>query len=103
MYKYAWFVDYRNFRGFVKKVADRVGKSYSEFIDLGLYKSRFSLRLLRSTKEDRVKRPAVSSVKQGYRKLEDYLNLIIPKSGHRPFLLKSQKRMNSNLSKMKPP
>ncbi|CAG8839345.1 3923_t:CDS:2, partial [Racocetra persica] len=40
-------------RGFVKKVADRVGKPYSEFIDLGLYKSRFSLRLLEWAKEDR--------------------------------------------------
>ena len=73
VYKYAWFIDYRDLRGFVKKVADRVGKPYSEFIDLGLYKSRFSLWLLESAKEDRVKRPVVSSVKQGYRKLEDYL------------------------------
>ncbi len=80
MYKYAWFVDYRNFRGFVKKVADRVGKPYSEFIDLKIYKSRFSLWLLRSAKEDRVKRPAVSSVKQGYRKLGDYL--VQPKSDY---------------------
>ncbi|RIA99157.1 hypothetical protein C1645_811904 [Glomus cerebriforme] len=48
------------------KFADRVGKPYSEFIDLGLYKSRFSLQLLESAKEDRVKRSAVSSVKQGY-------------------------------------
>ena len=69
----ACFIDYRDFKGFVKKVADRVGKSYSEFIDLELYKSHFSLWLLRSVKKDRVKRPAVSSVKQGYHKLEDYL------------------------------
>ncbi|GET03051.1 hypothetical protein GLOIN_2v1842826 [Rhizophagus clarus] len=60
-------------RGFVKKIADRVGKLYSEFIDLGLYKSRFSLRLLGSAKEDRVKRPAISSIKEGYCKLKDYL------------------------------
>src|SRR5436305_11545051 len=73
VYKYAQFVDYRDLRGFVKKVADRVGKPYSKFIDLGLYKSRFSLRLLGSAKEDRVKRPAASSVKQGYCKREDYL------------------------------
>jgi hypothetical protein len=38
-----------------------------------LYKSRFSLRLLGSAKEDRVKRPAISSVKEGYCKLEKYL------------------------------
>ena len=63
MYKYAQFVDYRDLREFVKKVADRVGKLYSEFIDLGLYKSHFSLRLLGSVKKDRVKRPVVSSVK----------------------------------------
>src|SRR3954471_15653245 len=80
VYKYARFVDYRDLRGFVKKVADRVGKPYSEFIDLGFYKSRFSLRLLGSAKEDRVKRPAISSVKQGYRKLEDYL--VQPKSDY---------------------
>src|SRR5256885_8689981 len=36
-------------------------------------KSRFSLRLLGSAKEDRVKRPAISSVKEGYCKLERYL------------------------------
>ncbi|CAG8616343.1 21881_t:CDS:1, partial [Racocetra persica] len=53
VYNYAYFVDYRDLRGFVGKVADRVGKPYSEFIDIGLYKSRFSLRLLGSAKEDR--------------------------------------------------
>jgi len=43
VYSYARFIDYRDLRGFVEKVADRVGKPYSKFIDLGLYKSRFSL------------------------------------------------------------
>src|SRR6266542_5092525 len=80
VHKYVWFVDYRDLRGFVKKVADRVGKPYFEFIDLGLYKSHFSLQLFGSAKEDRVKRPAVSSVKQGYHKLEDYL--VQPKSDY---------------------
>ncbi|CAG8661542.1 9858_t:CDS:2 [Gigaspora margarita] len=73
VYSYVCFIDYRDLRGFVEKVANRVGKPYSEFIDLGLYKSRFSLRLLGSAKGDRVKRPAISSVKEGYRELEDYL------------------------------
>ena len=73
IYPYARFIDYRDLRGFVEKVADRVGKPYSDFIDIGLYKSRFSLRFLGSAKEGKVKRPVVSSVKQGYRKLEDYL------------------------------
>jgi hypothetical protein len=73
VYKYAHFIDYRDLKGFVEKVADKVRKPYSEFIDIGLYKSRFSLQLLGSAKEGRVKRPAISSVKQGYRKLEDYL------------------------------
>jgi hypothetical protein len=73
MYKYAQFVDYRDLKGFVEKVADRVGKPYSEFIDIGLYKSHFSLQLLGSAKEDRVKRPAVSSVREGHCKLKDYL------------------------------
>ena len=80
VYPYARFIDYRDLKGFVEKVTDRVGKPYSEFIDIGLYKSRFSLRLLGSAKEDRVKRPAISSVKQGYRKLEDYL--VQPKSNY---------------------
>ena len=80
IYPYARFIDYRDFKGFVKKVAKRVRKPYSEFIDLGLYKSRFSLRLLRSAKEDRVKRPAISSVKKGYCKLENYL--VQPKSNY---------------------
>ncbi|PKK63190.1 hypothetical protein RhiirC2_789266 [Rhizophagus irregularis] len=80
MYPYAHFIDYRDLRGFVEKVADRVGKPYSEFIDIGLYKSRFSLCLLGSAKEDRVKRTALSSVKQGYCKLENYL--VQPKSNY---------------------
>ncbi|PKK60861.1 hypothetical protein RhiirC2_792687 [Rhizophagus irregularis] len=73
MYPYAHFIDYRDLRGFVEKIANRVGKPYSEFIEFGLYKSRFSLRLLGSAKEDRVKRPAISSIKEGYCKLKDYL------------------------------
>src|SRR6266498_6038376 len=80
MYPYAHFIDYRDLKGFVEKVTVRVGKPYSEFIDIGLYKSRFSLRLLRSAKEDRVKRPAISSVKEGYCKLENYL--VQPKSNY---------------------
>src|SRR5256885_13926043 len=43
-------------------------------------KSRFSLRLLGSAKEDRIKRPAISSVKEGYCKLENYL--VQPKSNY---------------------
>ncbi|RIA85514.1 hypothetical protein C1645_830666 [Glomus cerebriforme] len=45
MYPYAHFIDYRNLEGFVKKVADRVEKLYSVFINFDLYKSRFSLHL----------------------------------------------------------
>jgi hypothetical protein len=80
VYPYARFIDYRDLEGFVKKVADRVGKPYSVFIDFDLYKSRFSLRLLGSAKEDRVKRPAISSIKKGYCKLENYL--VQPKSNY---------------------
>ncbi|PKC04868.1 hypothetical protein RhiirA5_486904 [Rhizophagus irregularis] len=80
VYPYTHFIDYRDLRGFVEKVADRVGKPYSEFIDVGLYKSHFSHRLLGSAKEDRVKRPVLSSVKQGYCKLENYL--VQPKSNY---------------------
>src|SRR5256714_9231959 len=46
VYKYARFVDYRDLRGFVKKVANRVGKPYSDFIDIGLYKSRLVFSFL---------------------------------------------------------
>ena len=80
IYPYARFIDYRDLKDFVEKVTDRVGKPYSEFIDIGLYKSRFSLRLLGSAKEDRVKRPAISSVKKGYCELENYL--VQPKSNY---------------------
>ncbi|PKC54224.1 hypothetical protein RhiirA1_477731, partial [Rhizophagus irregularis] len=73
VYPYAHFIDYRDLEGFVKKVADRIGKPYSVFIDFDLYKSRFSLRLFGSAKEDRVKGPAISSIKIGYCKLENYL------------------------------
>ncbi|GBC44789.2 hypothetical protein GLOIN_2v1762476 [Rhizophagus irregularis DAOM 181602=DAOM 197198] len=73
VYPYAHFIDYRDLEGFVKKVADRIRKPYSVFIDFDLYKSRFSLRLLGSAKEDRVKGPAISSIKIGYCKLENYL------------------------------
>ncbi|EXX51836.1 hypothetical protein GLOIN_2v1795950 [Rhizophagus irregularis DAOM 181602=DAOM 197198] len=73
VYPYTRFIDYRDLEGFVKKVADKVGKPYSKFIDFDLYKSRFSLRLLGSAKEDRIKRPAISSVKEGYCELENYL------------------------------
>src|SRR5256885_5549066 len=73
IYSHARFTDYRDLKGFVEKVAERVGKPYSEFIDIGLYKSRFSLQLLGSAKDDRVKRPAISSVKEGHCKLKDYL------------------------------
>ncbi len=80
MYPYARFIDYRDLEGFVKKVADKVGKPYSVFIDFDLYKSCFSLHLLGLAKENRVKRPAISSVKNGYCKLENYL--VQPKSNY---------------------
>ena len=73
IYPYARFIDYRDLKGFTEKVIELVGKPYSKFIDVGLPKSRFSLRLLGSAKEGRVKRPAISSVKNRFHKLEDYL------------------------------
>ncbi|CAG8522081.1 10038_t:CDS:2, partial [Cetraspora pellucida] len=74
VYNYTHFVDYRDLRGFVKKVAERVKKLYLKFIDIDIYKSHFSLHLLELAKKDRVKRPAISSIKKGNRKLEDYLS-----------------------------
>ncbi|RGB35013.1 hypothetical protein C1646_759825 [Rhizophagus diaphanus] len=53
VYPYACFIDYRDLESFVKKVADRVGKLYSVFINFDLYKSRFSLHLLGLAKKDR--------------------------------------------------
>src|SRR3954453_4417572 len=61
IYPYTCFIDYRDLKGFVEKVANKVEKPYSEFIDIGLYKSHFSLQLFGLAKEDRVKRPAISS------------------------------------------
>ncbi|GBB94707.1 hypothetical protein RclHR1_02400003 [Rhizophagus clarus] len=75
IYPHTCFIDYRDLKGFVEKVANRVGKLYSEFIDIGLYKSRFSLQLLGLAKEDRFN-----------------LNGMLLKSGHGPFLLKSQEK-----------
>ncbi len=106
IYSYAHFIDYRDLKGFVEKVIDRVEKSYSEFIDIRLYKSHFSLCLLGSAKENRVKKPAIFSVKEGYCKLENYLvqpNPIILKSDPELFSLKSQKKRNFNSSKIKLP
>src|SRR4051794_21092572 len=61
VYSYARFIDYRDLKGIIEKVTDRVEKPYSEFIDIELYKSRFSFHLFGSVKEDRVKRPVISS------------------------------------------
>src|SRR6266498_5708764 len=80
VYSYTCFINHRDLKGFVEKVTDRVGKPYSEFIDIGLYKSCFSLHLLRSAKEDRVKRPMISSIKEEYCELENYL--VQPKSNY---------------------
>src|SRR2546423_13781308 len=52
VYPYAHFIDYRDLKGFVKKITNRVRKPYFEFINLGLYKSRFNLCLLESVKEN---------------------------------------------------
>ncbi len=57
----------------MKKVADKIEKSYSDFIDIRLYKSYFSLCLLRSAKKNKVKKSVIFLVKKGYHKLEDYL------------------------------
>ncbi|RIA97873.1 hypothetical protein C1645_813596 [Glomus cerebriforme] len=47
--------------------------AYEYFINIGLYKSYFSLCLLGLIKKNRVKKSAISSVKKGYHKLKDYL------------------------------
>src|SRR5436305_559721 len=106
MYPYARFINYRDLEGFVKKVANRVRKPYSVFINFDLYKSHFSFCLLGSAKENRVKRPVISSVKNGYCKLENYL--VQPKFNYSEiwfqiFPLRSQKKRNFNSLKIKLP
>src|SRR6185369_1397303 len=73
IYPHARFIDYRELKGFTEKVMELVGKPYLKFIDAGLPKSRFSLRLLGSAKEECIKKPAISSVNKGFKNLEDYL------------------------------
>ncbi|RIB06589.1 hypothetical protein C2G38_2147960, partial [Gigaspora rosea] len=73
IYPRAQFVDYRELKGFTEKVIELVGKPYSKFIDIGLPKTHFNLRLLGSAKKGRIKRPAISSVKNGFKNLDDYL------------------------------
>ncbi|CAG8733236.1 158_t:CDS:2, partial [Racocetra persica] len=41
----------KDLKGFVEKVIESVGEPYSKFINIGLYKSHFNLRLLGSAKE----------------------------------------------------
>src|SRR5581483_9142420 len=80
IYPRARFIDYRELKGFTEKVMELVGEPYSKFIDNGLPKTHFNLRLLGSAKEGRIKRPAIASVKNGFQTLEDYL--VQPKSDY---------------------
>ncbi|CAG8503509.1 10593_t:CDS:10 [Scutellospora calospora] len=73
IYPRAQFVDYRELKGFTEKVIELVEEPYAKFINIGLPKSRFSLQLLGSAKEGRIKRPAISSVNKGFKNLDDYL------------------------------
>ena len=73
IYPRAQFIDYRELKGFTEKVMKLVGEPYSKFIDNGLPKTHFNLRLLGSAKEARIKRPAISSVKNRFKNLDDYL------------------------------
>ncbi|RIB10165.1 hypothetical protein C2G38_2106785 [Gigaspora rosea] len=73
IYPRAQFIDYRELKEFTEKVMELVGEPYSKFIDNGLPKTHFNLRLLGSAKEGRIKRPAISSVKNGFKNLDDYL------------------------------
>ena len=69
-----------------------VGKPYSKFIDIGLPKTHFNLQLLGSVKEDYIKRPAISSVKNRFKNLDDYL--VQPKENYSeilPWIFSSEK------------
>ncbi|RHZ45577.1 hypothetical protein Glove_669g24 [Diversispora epigaea] len=48
VYPYTRFIDYRELKGFTKKVIELVGEPYLKFIDVGLSKTRFSLQFLGS-------------------------------------------------------
>ncbi|KAF0489514.1 dead-like helicase: PROVISIONAL [Gigaspora margarita] len=50
-----------------------VRESYLKFIDIGLSKTHFNLWLLGSTKEGHIKRPAIFSIKNRFKNLDDYL------------------------------
>ncbi|RIB11429.1 hypothetical protein C2G38_2203417 [Gigaspora rosea] len=65
--------DPTNPKGFTEKVIELVGEPYSKFIDNGLPKTHFNLRLLGSAKEGRIKRLAIYSVKTGFNNLDNYL------------------------------
>ncbi|CAG8493431.1 14075_t:CDS:10, partial [Cetraspora pellucida] len=60
-------------KGFTEKVMKLVREPYFKFIDVGLPKLCFSLQLFGLVKEECIKRPAISSVKIGFQKLDDYL------------------------------
>src|SRR6185369_5545226 len=60
-------------KGFTEKVMELVGNPYSKFIDNDLPKTHFNLRLLGSAKEGCIKRPAISSVKNRFKNLDNYL------------------------------
>ncbi|RIB24713.1 hypothetical protein C2G38_2167771 [Gigaspora rosea] len=73
IYSHTRFIDYRDLKGFVEKVIELVGEPYTKFIDIGLYKSHFNFQLLGSAKKGCIKQPAIFSIKNGFKNLEDYL------------------------------
>ncbi|CAG8549004.1 4411_t:CDS:1, partial [Scutellospora calospora] len=73
IYPHAQFVDYRELKRFTEKVIELVGKPYSKFINISFPKTYFNLQLLGSAKEGRIKRPTISSVKNRFKNLDDYL------------------------------
>ncbi|KAF0469680.1 dead-like helicase [Gigaspora margarita] len=73
IYSHAQFIDYRELKGFTEKVTELVGEPYLKIIDIGLPKTYFNLQLLGSAKEGCIKRPAISSVKNRFKNLDDYL------------------------------
>ncbi|KAG9306508.1 hypothetical protein G9A89_000971 [Geosiphon pyriformis] len=97
IYLQAQFVDYRELKSFTEKVIKLVGEPYSKFIDIGLPKKHFNLRLLGLTKEVQPKEnyseiwPQIFSpeepVKQEFQPIDDEnilvegANLVIAKYG----------------------
>ncbi|CAG8466696.1 6511_t:CDS:10 [Scutellospora calospora] len=97
VYSHTQFIDYRELKGFTKKVIELVEELYSKFIDVGLLKSHFNLRLLGSAKENRVKRLAILSkpVEEKFKHIDDNDALVKGANLNTLYMTLNMKKTNS--------